>query len=222
MLKALLFDLDGTLTHSDPVHRTTWQAILQTYGIVMDEVFYNTHISGRLNDQILQDLLPQLNAAERQELSDFKEATFREQAQDLQPLAGSPKVIEWMQTQHLQRAIVTNAPRENAHFMLQVLGWIDLFPLVVLAEELPRGKPDPLPYQTALQRVGVQPDEALVFEDSPSGITSAVAAGIATVAIASGHPPDYLETLNPTLVIPDFTDPRLTDLLTQLNGSAFP
>lgn len=216
MLKALLFDLDGTLTHSDPIHRSTWQAILQNYGLAVDEAFYNRHISGRLNDQILQDLLPQLNATERQELSDFKEATFRENAQNLQPLAGSPRMIEWMQVQNLKRAIVTNAPRENAHFMLKVLGWKDLFPIVVLAEELPRGKPDPLPYQTALQRVGVQPDEALVFEDSPSGVKSAVAAGIATVAIASGHPPEYLQTLNPTLVIPDFTDPRLDELLAKL------
>ncbi|MBD1914123.1 MULTISPECIES: HAD-IA family hydrolase [unclassified Leptolyngbya] len=215
MLKALLFDLDGTLTHSDPVHYVTWQAILQDHGIAMDEGFYNTHISGRLNDQILQDLLPHLNATERQKLSNLKEATFRERARNLQPLAGSSQVIEWMQAQDLGRAIVTNAPRENAHFMLQVLGWIDLFPIVVLAEELPRGKPDPLPYQTALQRVGVAPEEALVFEDSPSGIKSAVAAGIATVAIASGHPADYLETLNPTLVIPDFTDPRLAELLEQ-------
>jgi len=213
MLKALLFDLDGTLTHSDPVHRATWQAILETYGISVDAVFYNTHISGRVNDQILQDLLPHLTATERQELSDFKEAQFRDQAQGLQPLPGLPLLIEWMLSQNLQRAIVTNAPRLNAHHILAALGWAEVFPLVILAEELPRGKPDPLPYQVALQRLGVNPQEALVFEDSPSGIRSAVAAGIPTVAIASGHDPALLQSLDPTLVIPDFTDLRLEALL---------
>jgi len=213
MLKALLFDLDGTLTHSDPVHRATWEIILREYGIVVDAEFYNARISGRMNDHILQDVLPTLDAEERRNLSDFKEAQFRQQAHSLHPLPGLPHLIEWMLAHNLRRAIVTNAPRDNAHHMLKGLGWADLFPIVVLAEELPRGKPDPLPYQTALQRVGVEAHEALVFEDSPSGIRSAVAAGIPTVAIASGHDPAYLETLGPNLVIADFTDLRLEAFL---------
>jgi beta-phosphoglucomutase-like phosphatase (HAD superfamily) len=97
--------------------------------------------------------------------------------------------------------------------MLHALGLSSVFSTLILAEDLPRSKPDPLPYQTALERLQVSASEALVFEDSPAGMRAAIAAGIPTVAIASTHPPSTLIALGATLVISDFTDRHLHRLL---------
>lgn len=214
MLKALLFDLDGTLSDTDPVHYETWREILLPYGLQIDPLLYKSRFSGRLNQQIVQDFLPQLSPAAGQALSDRKEAAFRERGLTLlRPTHGTQELLRWTDQQQLKRAVVTNAPVENAHFMLQVLGLKEAFPLVVLGDELPVGKPDPLPYTTALNKLEVLPEEAIAFEDSPSGIRSAVAAGIPTIGIASTQAPETLYQLGATLVIPDFTDPQLSAYL---------
>ncbi|NJN56052.1 MAG: HAD-IA family hydrolase [Leptolyngbyaceae cyanobacterium SL_5_9] len=214
MLTALLFDLDGTMVDSDPIHFQTWQAVLREYGIAIDHEFYRTRFSGRLNLQIIQDLLPQLSLEEGEELGDRKEAEFRKRAETLlTPLPGLLELIAWAKAQGLKQAVVTNAPQENAEFMLQVLGIKDSFMAVVLGEELPKGKPDPMPYQVAMDLLETSPQTTLVFEDSPSGVSSAVSAGIPTVGLASTQPPQKLYDLGAMLVIPDFVDSRLQELL---------
>jgi phosphoglycolate phosphatase len=91
-----------------------------------------------------------------------------------------------------------------------VLGALGLDPpLLVLAEEVGRGKPDPLPYQVALKRLGVAPEEALAFEDSPSGVKSAVGVGIRTFGLLTGHEAEALLQAGAYRVIHDFTDSAL-------------
>ncbi len=215
MLQAILFDLDGTLAHTDPVHYDTWHELLLEFGIELNPELYKQKFNGRLNEDIVRDLLPHLSSKEGYNLSRHKEAAFRKNAaQSLSPMPGLRSLLDWVEQQQLQRAVVTNAPRENAIFTLGLLGLTDIFPVVILGEELERGKPDPLPYQTALQQLNItDPTLALVFEDSPSGVRSAVAAGIPTVGIASSQEPSVLYDAGATLVIPDFTHPDLRSLL---------
>ena len=216
MLQALLFDLDGTLADTDPIHFQTWRDLLRPYGLEVDRSFYQQHFSGRLNAAIVADLLPHLSAATGQQLSLEKEAEFRRRAAgELQPMPGLLNLMHWAEVQDLRQAVVTNAPVENARFMLEVLHLQERFSTIVLGEELPRGKPDPLPYQVALQRLNLPTQAAIAFEDSPSGIRSAVAAGILTVGIASTHEPQILLAAGAALVCADFTDPALTALLQQ-------
>jgi len=213
MLQAILFDLDGTLANTDPIHRRVWQTVLKPYGIEVDQAMYQTAFSGRLNPDILQDLLPELPLEQRQHLSQVKEAEFRHQAQaQLRPLPGLMELLAWSKARPLKDAIVTNAPRANAEFMLETLGLTERFETVILADELPRGKPDPLPYQEGLRQLQVSPEAAVVFEDSPSGVRSAIAAGLLTIGVATTQAPQHLYDLGATLVISDFTDDRLPQL----------
>ena len=162
MLKAVLFDLDGTLAHTDPIHFRVWQKVLEPYGLRFDHDFYKAHFSGRLNPDIVQELLPHLSAKAGQELSDYKEACFREAAAEhLQPMPGLLPLLNWLKQQDIAMAIVTNAPRANAEFMLQTLGLQTVFAPVIISDDLPRGKPDPLPYQEALKRLAVAPMKQL-------------------------------------------------------------
>ena len=80
MYRALLFDLDGTLAETDPLHLPTWVDVLEPYGVGVDEEFYRQSISGRNTAEIIRDLLPDLSDEENRSVDDAKEARFRERA----------------------------------------------------------------------------------------------------------------------------------------------
>ena len=221
MLSALLFDLDGTMANTDPIHYQVWQTVMREFGREIDPVLYQARFSGRLNAEIISDLLPSLTLTENDRLADRKEAMFRDRAASLlQPMPGLLDLLEWTDRHHLKRAVVTNAPRANAEFMLAVLGLRDRFGLVVLGEELAEGKPAPMPYLTAIAKLGVTSDQAIAFEDSHSGVRSAVSAGIYTIGVASTHPPVELTSLGASFAIADFTDRRLLNWLQEMTAPA--
>ncbi|BAY10445.1 HAD family hydrolase [Calothrix sp. NIES-2098] len=217
MLAAILFDLDGTIVNTDPIHYQAWQQKLANYGIEIDETFYKSRISGRLNPEIVKDILPQLSPVDAQKFADDKEALFRELAPNLKPLSGFSELIAWTEAHQLKRALVTNAPRLNAEFMLDVLGIKEAFHTIVLADDCIAGKPDPAPYQVALSKLGIQAHEAIALEDSPSGIRAAVGAGIRTIGIASTHDPKILVEVGAFIAIPDFTSLQLWTLLNSMS-----
>ena len=213
MYRALLFDLDGTLAETDSLHLPTWVDVLSPYGVEVDEEFYRENISGRSTSKIVEDLLPDLPAEEGRKLADAKEASFRERAYELEPLPGLLDFMEEAKNRGLSLALVTNAPEENVEAILLALELGEFFDEVVLSDEVGPVKPDPAPYRAALDKLGVAPEEALAFEDSTSGITSAVGAGILTVGIASTQAPETLLQAGAFTVARDFTDPELRGFL---------
>ncbi|UBF28427.1 HAD family phosphatase [Kovacikia minuta CCNUW1] len=208
-LAALLFDLDGTMANTDPVHYLAWAESLREFGLEIDDAFYKNRVSGRLNPAIVRDLLPQLSPEASQRFIARKEARFRQLAPQLAPLPGLSKLINWGEIRGLRQAVVTNAPTENVHHTLRALHLETHFDQVVIAESLGVGKPDPAPYRHALKRFGLVPAQAVAFEDSPSGVRSAVGAGIPTVGIASTQDPQVLYAVGAMLVVPDFAAPEL-------------
>ncbi|MCF3624378.1 HAD family phosphatase [Planktothrix agardhii 1801] len=204
MLKAILFDLDGTLVNSDPLHYLTWAKVLEIYQFNIDHRFYQTRISGRTNAEIVADLFPEFSDEDIVKMVDLKELKFRELAIDLQPLPGLIEFLDWVNQQGFKTGLVTNAPRKNTDFILEILKLSDYFDSVVLSDEIGIGKPDPAPYQYCLDQLNILPEEAITFEDSPSGIRSAIAAGIKTIGVASTHDPNSLKDLGVAFVIEDF------------------
>lgn len=221
-LSAVLFDLDGTLANTDPIHYSVWKLLMREFGMEIDRDFYDAKFSGRLNAALIQELLPQLSDEEKVALSHRKEALFRQEAQTtLTRLAGLSPFLDWVERQQLKRAVVTNAPTKNVWFSLDTLKLREFFEVVVIAEDLPHGKPHPMPYEVGLHRIGAKATESIAFEDSPSGIRSAVAAGLVTVGVASTHDPDSLSAVGASAVITDFTDPTLMTILNQRFAQTF-
>ena len=214
MLKAVIFDLDGTLTNSDKVHFQVFQDYFARHDIELDKALYKEKVSGRQNADILADFLPELPQREAEAFSDRKEAAFRELAKgQITPMPGLLTLLKQIKDRGLAAAVVTNAPPENATFMLSELNLSDAFEPVVIAEELPRGKPDPLPYQTALDKLEIAASEAIAFEDSSAGIRSAVSAGIKTLGMTTTLDPSDLLALGVDKAVDDFTDPYIQTLL---------
>jgi HAD superfamily hydrolase (TIGR01509 family) len=213
LYRALLFDLDGTLAETDSLHLPTWVDALEPYGVEVDEQFYRDSISGRSTGEVVRALLPDLTDEEGKSIGEAKEASFRERASGLEPLPGLVEFVERGRERGMQIALVTNAPEENVEAILLALKLRDFFDTVVLADEVEAVKPDPAPYTAALKKTGVPAEKALAFEDSVSGISSSVAAGIPTVGIASSQDPEKLLGAGAFTTAEDFTDPQLLALI---------
>lgn len=213
MLKALIFDMDGTLVHSDPVHLRAFSEILRPEGVTIDEDVYRSTIIGRTNEAIFASLLPHRPVEDHVAFADEKEAAFRRLALELKPLDGLAGLLDWADERGIRTALVTNAPRLNAEHMLDVLGITERFPVQITIEQVERGKPDPLPYLTALERLGVQADEALAFEDSPSGMKAAKGAGIFSFGVLTGLSAQEMRELGADATIEDFHAPALWTVL---------
>lgn len=208
-LAALLFDLDGTLAHTDPLHFLAWQEALADHGVEVDEASYAQRVSGRHNPEIIADLLPHLTRDEGRAFAGAKETRFRAAAGRLEPLPGVHELLRVARRAGLATALVTNAPRDNTVFMLRALRLEDAFDAVGLGEDAAAPKPDPAPYREMLSRLGVAAGRALAFEDSPSGVISARGAGLPVVGLATTQRPETLTDLGASLVVDDFLDARL-------------
>ncbi|MBL0404498.1 HAD-IA family hydrolase [Microvirga aerilata] len=213
MLKALIFDMDGTLVHSDPVHLEAFAEVLRPEGVEINEEIYRSTIIGRTNEAIFASLLPHLPVEKHEAYADEKEATFRRMASDLKPLEGLLDLLAWAETRGIRIALVTNAPRLNADHMLEALGLARRFEVEITIEEVERGKPDPLPYLTALERLGIGADQAIAFEDSPSGMRAAKAAGLFSFGVLTGLSADEMREIGADGAILTFRDPALWEVL---------
>ena len=217
MLTALLFDLDGTLTDTDTLHLQAFRQLLRDHdGRELTQEQFNTQVSGRSNGLLFAELFPEADATQCQALAERKEALFRELSPHLEPMPGLLRLLEHAKEHGIGMCVVTNAPRLNAEHMLGAMGLGERFDHVLVADELARPKPDPLPYLTGLQRLEAQAGQALAFEDSLPGVKAAVDAGIFTVGLATTQPKQRLLDAGAKLVIADYDDPRLWELIASL------
>jgi HAD superfamily hydrolase (TIGR01509 family) len=179
---AYLFDCDGTIVDSMPLHYIAWKQALGEWNCAFDEELFfawggkpPVEIIAALNQmQCLQ--MPVGAVAER------KENLYFEQLPNLKPV---PEVLEIIQAQQglIPFAVVSGSTRESIVKSLTVVGLLDRFPVIVGSEDYLRSKPAPDVFLAGALRLGVPPEKCLVFEDATIGIEGAIAAGMATVMV---------------------------------------
>jgi HAD superfamily hydrolase (TIGR01509 family) len=215
----LLFDLDGTLVNTDELHFAAFQTLLADFGRTLTMDTYRERIMGASNEAIMRELFPHEPDEVKQQLADRKESLFRSAVTTLEPTRGVIELLDWAQRNDVRVAVVTNAPRPNAELMLGGIGVGDRIDALVIGEELARGKPDPLPYLTGLERLGGDARRAFAFEDSLSGIRSASSAGIHTFGLRGVLTDEALRDAGANDLIDDFTSPVLWRMLEAVEGS---
>ncbi len=213
MTKALFFDLDGTISDTDAIHLANWLELLRPHGIDVDMNLYKEKLSSGSTEEILDELLPDIPPEEKKELIGREESGYRSRMTQAGPITGLGNFIEEARSRGISVALVSNAPKEDARNSLEGLGLKDAFEPMIFAEDVGVEKPDPAPYEAALEELGISPEEALAFEDSPSGIGGAVEAGIPVVGLSSTHGPDELREAGAEFVVGDFSDRALYEKL---------
>ena len=210
MRGALLFDIDGTMADTDAIHLEAFNIVLGRYGHSFDRPRYTTDLQGHANLSISARFLPGLTADEQAAVMDAKEAAFRDLFRDLvAPMPGLLALLDRADASGVPVVAVTNAPRANAEMLLGGIGITHRFAALVIGEELPHGKPHPLPYLEGLQRAGADAARSVAFEDSRSGIASATAAGIATIGIRSSLGHEQMIEAGAVMSAENFSDPAL-------------
>ncbi|EEF33603.1 2-deoxyglucose-6-phosphate phosphatase, putative [Ricinus communis] len=220
-LQAVLFDVDGTLCDSDPLHHYAFREMLQEInfngGVPITEEFFIQNIAGKHNDEIALRLFPD-DFQRGLKFTVDKEAMFRKLASEqLTAINGLYKLKKWIEDRGLKRAAVTNAPRPNAELMISKLGLADFFDAVIIGDECVHAKPHPEPYLKALEVLKVSKDHTFIFEDSVSGIKAGVAAGMPVVGLSTRNPEDVLMEAKPTFLIKDYEDPKLWAALEEVD-----
>ncbi len=184
---AYLFDLDGTVADSMPLHFIAWTDAVRKYGAEFPEaLFYGwggvppLKVVTLLNETFGYTLDPETVVAD-------KEAQYILGIGHVQPVASVLAHVTAMYGK-IPLAIVSGSPRENIAKTLAALKLTDTFAVIVGAEDYTKGKPDPEPFLTAAKLLGVAPETCLVFEDADAGIASAEAAGMRWVRVPTALP----------------------------------
>ncbi|HEV7558512.1 MAG TPA: HAD-IA family hydrolase [Kofleriaceae bacterium] len=214
----LLFDLDGTLLDTDPLHFQAYLGLLEEHARpAIDFALYQTRIMGFGHAEIFAMLFPDVDPSHHATLADHKEARFRALLRDtaVDPRPGLVDLLDWARAGGVRCGVVTNAPRDNAMLMLDALRLAARFEVAVFGEELSHPKPHPMPYLTGLAMLGGRADRALAFEDSLSGVRSASGAQIYTVGVRSSLSADALRGAGARHTIDDFHDDVLWSELRQ-------
>jgi HAD superfamily hydrolase (TIGR01509 family) len=181
---AYLFDCDGTIADSMPLHYIAWKKALGEWGCTFDEELFYAW-GGKPAVEIIADLNRMQGLSMPPEaLAEYKENLYFELLPQLKPV---PEVLELIQAQHgrIPFAVVSGGRRNSVVNSLTALGLMGKFETIVGAEDYQHSKPAPDAYLIAAARLGIAPRDCLVFEDTEMGIQAATAAGMASVKIAS-------------------------------------
>lgn len=212
--KALLFDIDGTLADTDALHLKAFNQVFAPHGHVFDRDRASKELMGFSNISISERFLPGQSPQRQAAIMAEKEEAFRKLALgQIRPLAGLMTLLAMADRARVPMVAVTNAPRPNAEMMLSGLGLMQRFKAVIIGDELPHGKPHPLPYLEGLRAAGAVPGLSLAFEDSRSGVQSASAAGIATIGMRTSLGHADLVAAGAVSTAENFDDPELVRMV---------
>jgi HAD superfamily hydrolase (TIGR01509 family) len=218
---ALLFDIDGTLADTDPLHLEAFNRTFEPYGHSFDKARFSRELQGLANEAIARRFVPHLSAEDGMEVLRGKETTFRDLAKtSIHAVPGLFALLDLADAAGLPMAAVTNAPRANADLILDGLGIRHRFKAVMIGEELAHGKPHPLPYLEGLRLLGARAEVSVAFEDSRTGIASATSAGLATIGIRTSLRHEDLVAAGATLSADDYDDPALLAFIAERVGAS--
>jgi HAD superfamily hydrolase (TIGR01509 family) len=180
--EAYLFDCDGTIADSMPLHYKSWSNVLRDWNCKFsEEQFY------AWGGMPIREIIERLASEQQLDLpldvvAERKEALYY---QNLHHLQAVPEVVEHIHFQYgrIPLAVVSGSERASVEASLRMLGLLAKFDALVCAEDYVRSKPDPEPFLTAAAILNVDPKSCLVFEDTQMGIDSAEAAGMAWVRV---------------------------------------
>lgn len=180
-----IFDMDGTLVDNMPYHLLAWQQLLAGMHIHMSFQEIDRRNHGTISEVIRNLLGDQLSEDQVLELGLRKEDLYRQLYHPHMRLrTGCDRFLQQAQAKGIPTALATMADRVNIDFILDGLGIRDYFCVVVGADQISRGKPDPEVFLTAAQAMHLLPENCIVFEDSPSGLAAAERAGMRVVYLA--------------------------------------
>jgi beta-phosphoglucomutase family hydrolase len=216
-VKALIFDMDGTLVDNMRFHQDAWGKWFRAKGLPFDDAAFFKATAGRHNDEIFAIYFPEMPTSEYPALVQSKELMYQQlYAPHKAVVAGLIPFLEAAKAAGIPCAVGTAAPQMNIDFILEPLGLAPYFQAVVNPSATIRGKPHPDIFAEAARRLGVSPADCVVFEDAPMGLQAAHNGGMRSVALTTHLNAGGLAVESPAHIMNDYTQIRLSR-----NGAGF-
>jgi len=224
VIRGVVFDMDGVLVNSHPVHRAAWRQFLQSIGTEVSEHELAFILEGRTRTEILRHYLGDLPEEDLQRYGRRKDEIFRGMEHEITLIAGVLEFVRQLNSRGIACAVATSASEIRTSSTIERIGLGGCFEAVVTAGDVEAGKPDPAVYRLACERLNVSPQAALAFEDACAGVQSAISAGLRCIGLASNGLRTQLLEMGAEQVIADFAgltiDNFLTRTLTQPCGQS--
>jgi HAD superfamily hydrolase (TIGR01509 family) len=193
--KAVLFDMDGVIVDSEPLHVAAFQTILKRYGHDLSKEKYKQHFAGRTDEAGFKQYFDFIGeSVELPVIMDEKARAYLELAADqLVPYPGVIDFIRDLVLHDIPLALVTGSLRAEAEATLKAFNLTNSFEVIIAAEDISQSKPSPEGYLKAAKTLGCEPIDCIVIEDAPSGVKAASAAGMRCLAITTTHTEEELQ-----------------------------
>ena len=209
-IRAFLFDMDGVIVDSNPLHRAAWAEYNRRHGVETTEAMQQG-MYGKRNDMIVRDYLgAHLTDAEVFAHGAAKEKLYREMLAPRLTETLVPGLVAFLERHpEMPKAVATNAESANVDFVLSAAGLDRFFRVTVNGQQVANPKPHPDVYLRAAELLGIPPANCVVFEDSYGGVAAGLAAGMRVVGITT----TYAALPGASVLARDFNDPVLEEWL---------
>lgn len=202
---AVIFDMDGVICHTNPYHSKAFTEFFKSRNLAPTEADFAAHMYGKNNSYILSHFLNrEISGEELLQLEEEKESLFRKIYEPfVEPIAGIVAFMNDLKNNGAKLAVATSAPKANMDLILSKVPILDLLSSKLASEDVKKHKPDPEVYLRSAENLGIAPAQCLVFEDSYSGVSAGLNAGMRVVGVLSSHTKEELPPCN--LYIEDYS-----------------
>ncbi|MDY6212967.1 MAG: HAD family phosphatase [Schaalia hyovaginalis] len=208
MIRAVVFDFDGLLVDSETLFHRVYAEILADHGHPFTRNDYSAGYAGRpvpaIARAFVTDFKLPLSSEEVARRIHADEAALRAEGVPLKP--GARELLDHLKARGYRIGVASSSQRPRAMSVLEQHGLVDFFAASAFAEDISRGKPDPEVFLLAAARLGIDPSECLVLEDSTMGIEAAVNAGMRVICIPDMQAPDEEHRAMATAVLDGLND----------------
>ncbi len=206
-MKVFIFDMDGTIINNTPYHTKAWLRFLSNNKILIKEEELGSKIYGVNHEIIPRFFGNHLSIEKIKSLAAEKEKIYRTLYQPLiEELKGLKKLLILAKQKKISVALATMSNVDNISFIIDSLGIRSYFDFIAGEENVKQGKPLPEIYELVLSTIKIKPEDAVVFEDSPTGVKSAQQAGIDVIGICTSHSKDEFKKWGVNISINNFEE----------------
>lgn len=218
IIKAVIWDMDGVIADTSIYHRQAWQQALQKRGVNYTEEDFRRGF-GQRNEEIIKSVLgEETSVAEIKAISKEKEERFRSLVKpNIKLLPGVIELIKALTQYKFKLALASSTPMENLILLTGKLGVKGYFQVIVSAEDVTIGKPDPQVFLMAAKKLGVEPGDCVVIEDAVTGVTAARRAGMICLAVTNTNLRENLKEAD--LIVDTLETVTVNDIIKLLNHS---
>lgn len=206
--RAILFDMDGVLIDSEPVHE---KAIVALSGELGEEItdhqilFSFKGAPEKSMAERLIEMYPQQTLTAEQ-IVQRKVDLYAQLFSHVTLIPGAKEFVEKSHAAGRKHGLTTSASRSTQELTFDTFGFAPFFDAIITGEDIVKGKPDPEPYLITAARLGLKPEECIVIEDSINGVRSGKAAGCTTIALTTTFPVEDLKAAGADFIIDSFSE----------------